>query len=943
MIIGSIAPKPGLVIGASYLGPKSAEPTFVTITPPALETVPAKPAPKTRAKKEKEPPPYTGLPLLTTELDDPTFAKAPSIPQFPAGYVPVVAEQLPFNKRLVILTDSSAGSITDTIGRLLTDASQRDGLQVVPCSIDGAGMKPLPQCYQGDTILLMGSTAYERVASEWGAMSKGKSASYFRHQEIGFKGVTILTTHSAFLGTKDYTKLVDIQLDTQAAIRRATTGTIRPTWGLGNYEWADSFEGLCHQVHNQYQQTGQPIRLSWDLECTGLNEYDPLAWIVSIFFSFKVGHSIGMAFGWHHDQPVRSDGALFKGGDPKVWDQKVAIWNQINWLLNTPMVYSVGANLKFDKRWIAVKWQMECTNHKFDTTLVGGLLDENVSNSLNNHTKIYAPELGGYDDHLNTTEDKGRMDLALAKDPDKFKTYAGGDTDAALRIYGPLRQRLLGDQRLANLYVNLLHPASDFFCRLEQVGVLVDVEKYAELEIVLKDELVRLQKEADDMFPGRLRAKHKYETSLTKGAVISDYMFSELGLRLKPLEFTAKTKNTATPKPTVEYTHLAKFRHIPEVDKFLSIYKAYLSASKTLSTYVTGFLKHLRPDNRFHATYLLHKSDKDGDTADQGGGTVTGRLACTAPAMQTIPSKTTWAKPLRSCLVAPEGWRIVEIDYSQGELRIAAVVACVKAMIEAYNNDEDLHVIAGSLACGMDPAVVKTWKYSDDPVRQKEFKFIRQNGKAANFGLLYGMQAEGYMNYARDTYGVSMTLDEAVQARAVFFDLYPELLEWHHEYQQKAARQGCIVSPLGRIRHLPYINSRDNSLRSQSERQAINSPIQATLSDMTVLSGVEFELNYGKFGKDNPVHFCKMVHDALYFYVREDDHDIWVPRVAEVMENLPLAEKFGWYNIPLKFVAEAESGPHLGAKSEQRWPAEHLLSVCKTIPHGCLELPKAAA
>jgi len=920
-----LTPKPvfrGLTIGA----PSAQATTSPVVFPQAAPAAPVEKKKRAPAKpKEPKVEVYTGLPLLTEDVNDPTKVMAPTFPDPPVA-PPPPRIYLPHNNRLLIITDSRVNEIQDTIGPIMAPAIQQ-GLGYQVAHIDAAGTKPLPGFYPGDTILLMGKTAYERVAAEWGALSKGKSVSFYRHTENAFNGAIILTTHSAWTATKEYNKLIDVQLDTQSAIRRAMTGTIAPLTGMGNYYWVDTFEPLCHMIQNEHARTGQPVRLSWDLECTGLDEHDPKAWIVSIFFSFRPGESFGMAFKWHLDQPVRADKAMFHGCNSAAWDAKVAVWEQINWLLNSEIIYGVGANLKFDKRWISKKWDMECTNHKFDTTLVGGLLNENVSNSLNNHCKIYAPELGGYDDYLNTTEDKGRMDLALAKDPEGFKVYAGGDTDACRRIYEPLRERLLGQPAVANLYINLLHPASDFFCRLEQVGVLVDNEAYAELEAELRSELKRLQDEADAMFPGRLRAKHKMDTSLTKAAVISDYMFSELGLRLKPLEFTAKSKNTAVPKPSTEYTHLAKFRNNPEVKKFLDIYKAYNSASKTLSTYVVGFLKHLRPDNRYHATYLLHKADKGGDTGEQGGGTVTGRLACTGPAMQTIPSKTFWAKKLRKCFKAPEGFKVVEIDYSQGELRVAAVVAGVRAMIDAYNRDDDLHVMAGALACGMDPATVLSWKDSPDPALQARYKFVRQNGKAANFGLLYAMQAEGYMNYARDTYGVDMTLDEAVFARNAFFELYPELLEWHDDYKRRAARDGYIISPLGRVRHLPYINSRDNSLRSQAERQAINSPIQSTLSDMTVLSGVEFERNYGRFGRDNPVQFMQMVHDALYCYIPEDDIDIWVPRIMDVMENLPLAEKFGWYNIPLKFKVEPEAGDNLASKTVLHWSDEHIAKV----------------
>lgn len=917
------APKaPSLSIGAGFT-PAAA----FTLPPGKVPAAKAAPAAKKRATAKKK-----------TDADDQLQLPLPNPDDLPMDIVLPKGNDfatlrsklsLPYNSRLIIMTDSRASEVMDVLQPVLGPLVLHNNLVTQVCEVDKRKLKALPDVYPGDTVLVMGKTPVERLTEEWGVFDKGRSYSYYRHQETVRNGVVFHTCASPYMALRDYPTQVEVRLDALSAARRALTGTSIPVGGLGQYHWVDDLEALCHEVQNRFDATNQPVPLSWDLECVGLDEHNPAAWIVSIFFTISAGHSVGVPFHGHRDQPVPPDNTLFKQVEPALHERKSRLWSQINWLLNTPKVKGIGANLKFDKRWIAKKWEMECTNHVFDTTLVGGLLDENRSNSLNVHTKIYAPDLGGYDDLFNTTVDKGRMDLALAADPDSFRIYAGGDTDAALRIYPPMRQQLIGDPKLTNLYLHLLHPASDFFCRMEQVGVLADLEEYARLKVVLEEELARLQAEADALFPERLKARHKYDTKLSKPAVISDYFFSDLGLGLRPLEYTAKTKGSATPKPTTEYTHLVKFKHHSGVSEFLKIYKAYNSASKTLSTYVVGFLQHIKPDSRFHATYLLHKSDKGGDTGEAGGGTVTGRLAATGPAMQTIPSKTEWAKPLRKCLVAPEGYVVAEIDYSQGELRVAAVVARVRAMIESYQNEEDLHVLAGSLACGLNPEEVKTWKKSADPALVAKFKFVRQNGKAANFGLLYGMQAEGYMNYARDSYGVDMTLEQALFARDQFFNLYPELLLWHDAYQDLARRQGFIVSPLGRVRHLPLIHSRDSGLRSQAERQAINSPIQATLSDMTVLSGVEFELNYGRFGRDNPVQFCMMVHDALYCYLPEDQVDVWIPRIVEVMENLPLAEKFGWYNIPIKFKAEPEVGPNLAAKQEIFFTDDHLRTVLK--------------
>lgn len=183
----------------------------------------------------------------------------------------------------------------------------------------------------------------------------------------------------------------------------------------------------------------------------------------------------------------------------------------------------------------------------------------------------------------------------------------------------------------------------------------------------------------------------------------------------------------------------------------------------------------------------------------------------------------------------------------------------------------------------------------------------------SNFGFLYGMQPAGYVTYAQDTYGVVVTEKQAKFQRDEFFKLFPQLLSWHNAYQAYARQHGHIRTPLGRVRHLPMIGSRDWGVKSKEERRAINAPVQATLSDLTQLAGVTVEKEYGIQDDCFPV---TMTHDELVYAVRTDQLDIWVPRLVEVFENLPLGEQFGWYP-KVKFIAEPEYGERLG--SLQPW------------------------
>src|SRR5690606_30352374 len=146
-----------------------------------------------------------------------------------------------------------------------------------------------------------------------------------------------------------------------------------------------------------------------------------------------------------------------------------------------------------------------CTNFKFDTLLVGSLLDENRTNSLNLHAKIFT-SLGGYDDELNSKYDKSKMEQIP---PEDLLPYAGGDTDAAHQVADILRDQLLEDEQLARFYVKILHPAARAFEKVERRGVCVDVDRYEELRSELQKVIKESQNQAMELLPNRMRIKYR--------------------------------------------------------------------------------------------------------------------------------------------------------------------------------------------------------------------------------------------------------------------------------------------------------------------------------------------------------------------------------------------------------------------------------------------------
>jgi hypothetical protein len=189
------------------------------------------------------------------------------------------------------------------------------------------------------------------------------------------------------------------------------------------------------------------------------------------------------------------------------------------------------------------------------------------------------------------------------------------------------------------------------------------------------------------------------------------------------------------------------------------------------------------------------------------------------------------------------------------------------------------------------------------------FAKFRQRAKPANFGLLYGMQADGFRQYAFvSTDGkMDLSLEEAEKVRNAFFSLYARLLDWHRDIIAEAKQYGQVQNPLGRIAHLPLIHSKVWAVKSKQERKAINSPIQSTLSDLCIWAIAFLEERYAAEG----LWMAGMTHDSIYGYYPEDgDPAIWMGRIVETMETLPYRETFDWHP-QLVFPADIEEGTNM--------------------------------
>jgi len=264
----------------------------------------------------------------------------------------------------------------------------------------------------------------------------------------------------------------------------------------------------------------------------------------------------------------------------------------------------------------------------------------------------------------------------------------------------------------------------------------------------------------------------------------------------------------------------------------------YKAHQKRVSSFGAAFLEkfHDSSTKRLYPSYLQCGSDA-------------GRMSCTKPNIQQIPS----AEEYRKCFAAPDGRVIIKADYSQIELRIAAVVAKDTRMLKAYENGEDLHELTAA----------KMLKCLPENVTKEE----RSLAKAVNFGLLYGMGAPGLQDYAATTYGVAITPEEATQYRAAFLKTYPGIAKWH----RRTAVQ---------LRQDETVNTRTlanrRRLRVASYPEALNTPIQGTGADGLKLALAQL---YEKRGLCPTARIVACVHDEIVVEVPQADAEkaaLWV-------------------------------------------------------------------
>lgn len=601
-----------------------------------------------------------------------------------------------------------------------------------------------------------------------------------------------------------------------------------------------------HLTENDY------LHLSYDIETTGLVRFED---------------EINL-FGFGNDQvqyiiPLEAPLSPLKG---LRLAQRKLITTAVNWL-NKNTKNLVAGNGKFDDLFLEYKFGVK-PNITFDVVLASHILNENTPNGVKENAVM---ECNAFAWDVDKDLKTGKY-----KTPEKYQeylTYLGYDVYYEYRLFRVFRKKLKQDKALMKLFYHLYMPGIISYETVEQHGVFIYPQQFKKVRKHLESERAIIEK--------RLLKMAGHEVNWNSPAQIQKLLYGELNLPI--------LERTASGAPSTSEATLMQLRdEHPIVEEILK----YRGVNIQISHFIDGWINRMW-GRRLFPNFKLH-------------GTVTGRTSCTDPNLQQVPRDPI----IRNLVGAPEGWSVVEIDYSQAELRIAAIMSGDETMKRIYQTGGDIHTHTYEMITGE--------KVSDDKYIKKE---QRKKAKAVNFGFVYGMGWRKFKIYARDNYGVDLTDKEAEQWRERFFQAYHSLPKWHSKQRRIVQSMGQVRSPIGRLRRLPDIYSTDKSKKAEAERQSINSPVQGFGSDLTILGMSEIMGNAQYYDPDYVLDKDKFfvigtVHDATLFEVRNDYLMEFCPKAKHILEHPQALVDVFHFETDVPIVADVAVGKSWGAGME---------------------------
>ena len=415
---------------------------------------------------------------------------------------------------------------------------------------------------------------------------------------------------------------------------------------------------------------------------------------------------------------------------------------------------------------------------------------------------------------------------------ERLSDWACEMADLALALKPELNKRL-EENGMTHLLDTIEMPLVRVLASMELAGARIDEKALADYSVKLTEQVEALDRECHQL------AGMEFNTA--SPAQVGEVLFAHLKIDEK-----AKKTKTGQYSTTEEVLMKLRDRH-PLIDKILEL----RGLRKLLSTYVNALPALVNPrTGRIHTTY--------NQTV-----TATGRLSSTNPNLQNIPVRSDDGKEIRRAFIPSDGNVFFSADYSQIELRLVADLSNDSTMLDAFANNEDIHAITAA----------KIYHEPLDKVTGDQ----RRKAKTANFGILYGISAFGLSQR------LNIPRSEAKMLIDGYFETFPKVKEYIEKSVAHAREQGYVTTLFGRRRMLPDINSRNAVVRSFSERNAVNAPIQGTAADVIKIAMIAIHRRFEQEGIKS--RMILQVHDELNFDVIPSELEKVTQIVVAEMEN----------------------------------------------------------
>ena len=512
-------------------------------------------------------------------------------------------------------------------------------------------------------------------------------------------------------------------------------------------------------------------------------------------------------------------------------DKKESYRTHFNEIFSDKKILKVGQNIKYDMQ-VLYRHGMKEMVSVFDTMLAHYLINPETRHNMEYLSETYlnySPQ--PIEDLIGK---KGARQKNMADiDIEKVKDYAAEDADITLQLYEKLQPELESNQ-VKKLFDEVEIPLVQVLSKMEIAGVAIDVRFLEEYSNELGKEILEVQKEIFEISG----TNFNLESPKQLGEVLFDHM---------KIPYAGKKTKTGQ-YSTNEATLLKLASNQPIIDRILD----YRELAKLKSTYIDALPNLINP-----STGLVHTTFNQAVTS-------TGRLSSTNPNLQNIPIRTERGKEIRKAFIARSQDRmIMSADYSQIELRVIASISEDEKMIDAFKKNQDIHASTAANVYNV-------------PIEEVSSQ-MRRNAKMVNFGIIYGISPFGLGQR------LGIPTGEAKDLIDQYFEKYPSIKNYMTDTVEFARQNGYVQTLYGRKRFLRDIHSRNFTVRSFAERNAINAPIQGSAADMIKLAMINV---HRQMQEENfKSQMILQVHDELLFDTFADELDALKEMVENEMKN----------------------------------------------------------